>query len=685
MKIKFTRASNLQPFQYGKVKNLVTPYVLKNKEYKSCNIRLSTNGLANIETNLVGFTPKKPYKEWKGIGASPLQSQLLTLPMSQRIINYKAFCTMPNQKNNTQKQEEPSATKQGINQAIKIYRKFREIADQFSKKSRNYYLKFTELYLRGYGEMVFFYEPISDISFKYKFKKLKENANKKIDHIGTAYQKTYKDISDNLRNPIIGGKDVSDEISKEFMKEFAKNYSKPFAYRANVEEELNMEFERGKAIAYGRFSVQLPIMLFLVLLAALLTWLANMLLTNRKEDLYHFNLTRQEVEEYLKENEKLIEEISLTRYDSSKKENFADTHVKMEKTFFYKFERQLTEAESLLKKIEELDIERHHVFAGLDIDVKHKIKKLKINMEQAKLRLEVVGLINKSVIRCKIGDLKEAIEFIETAISKDEKNAYAIGYKGYILMKMGKLDEAETALKEAFVLKPVDQYILSNLGAVFAEQGKNEEATNYYQKAIDVNPYFAVPYCNYGDLLYKQGNLENAIAFYKKSLIVDPNYFVAMSKCSNALIELGRYGEALNMAEKAVNIQPNNFNSLLSLANASYHLGHLNDAKDVITKLSKIYPKDQSLIELTQKVRERELLLGDRPLLDAQKQGKPYRDCEDKNDGMILAYARYNIFRSIGSKTHTELNACPQIDCSQICEDKQLVASLVLPHSCCYS
>ena len=95
----------------------------------------------------------------------------------------------------------------------------------------------------------------------------------------------------------------------------------------------------------------------------------------------------------------------------------------------------------------------------------------------------IVGAANRG-----LGNLEEAIEAYEKAISIKPDYAEAYGNMGVTLKDQGKLKEAMEAFKKALEVRPDYAEVYNNMGNAFKDQGNLEEAIEAYEKAISIKP-----------------------------------------------------------------------------------------------------------------------------------------------------------------------------------------------------
>ena len=122
------------------------------------------------------------------------------------------------------------------------------------------------------------------------------------------------------------------------------------------------------------------------------------------------------------------------------------------------------------------------------------------------------------------GNLKQAIDAFEKAISVKPNFVEAHNNRGLALQEQGELEQATQALNRAISIKPDYAEAYNSLGNTLQDQGKLQEAVEAYNKALSLQPDYAEGYYNKGIALQDQGKLKEAIKSYNKALLIKPNY-----------------------------------------------------------------------------------------------------------------------------------------------------------------
>jgi tetratricopeptide (TPR) repeat protein len=119
---------------------------------------------------------------------------------------------------------------------------------------------------------------------------------------------------------------------------------------------------------------------------------------------------------------------------------------------------------------------------------------------------------------------REAVVYLENAVSDDNSNAKAYLYLGIIYEQLGSHNEAVAVYRR--VLPMAGNYsanVANNLGNVYFQTGNNEMAEQYYSQAIGFNSAFSRAYLGRANTRIKTGDLRNAVSDYEQYLTLEPH------------------------------------------------------------------------------------------------------------------------------------------------------------------
>jgi tetratricopeptide (TPR) repeat protein len=143
---------------------------------------------------------------------------------------------------------------------------------------------------------------------------------------------------------------------------------------------------------------------------------------------------------------------------------------------------------------------------------------LEIDPDQAELYFRL------GVLADKLGQKRETIQYLKSAIKKDPFHVMALNYLGYTYADRGiNLDEAEDLIKRALKFRFNDGYIIDSLGWVYYKKKKYDEALVELEKAWKLAPNDQVIGEHLGDVYVKKGFWDKALKTYRRILEVHPN------------------------------------------------------------------------------------------------------------------------------------------------------------------
>ena len=86
-----------------------------------------------------------------------------------------------------------------------------------------------------------------------------------------------------------------------------------------------------------------------------------------------------------------------------------------------------------------------------------------------------------------LNKLKNAVEYLTSAIKINQNNVLSYFYRGIAYLKLNKFDLAKSDYKKAILIKPDFPELYNNLANINYKNGENEEAIQNYVKSINLN------------------------------------------------------------------------------------------------------------------------------------------------------------------------------------------------------
>lgn len=206
--------------------------------------------------------------------------------------------------------------------------------------------------------------------------------------------------------------------------------------------------------------------------------------------------------------------------------------------------------------------------------------------------------------------LKEAVEILERAISKDPGFVRAFAALSQVWARMGEQGyhdysdvtrRAEWAARRALELGPDMAEPHAAMAEVAYMTDRFDESISEAEEAVGINPSMASAYLSMGIVQSSMGRLDQGLASCEKAFELDP-----LSVHTGGILALvcraaGRYERALAVLEKMRDLNPRN--GLVYCGFAEYHiqLGDFGKAKEMLEK-GRQFNADEHLLMLNQAI-----------------------------------------------------------------------------------
>jgi predicted O-linked N-acetylglucosamine transferase (SPINDLY family) len=149
-----------------------------------------------------------------------------------------------------------------------------------------------------------------------------------------------------------------------------------------------------------------------------------------------------------------------------------------------------------------------------------------------------------------------AVQSYDQAIAINPKHANAYANRGLALFELKQTRAAIESYRKAVAVKPEHADAHTNLGTALAALKQHDAAIESYDNAIAINPNHALAHCGRGVELYELGRNEAAIESFDKAIFLDSDFADAYSNRGAALNELKQYQSAVHSYNRAIAIQP---------------------------------------------------------------------------------------------------------------------------------
>jgi tetratricopeptide (TPR) repeat protein/2-polyprenyl-3-methyl-5-hydroxy-6-metoxy-1,4-benzoquinol methylase len=218
-------------------------------------------------------------------------------------------------------------------------------------------------------------------------------------------------------------------------------------------------------------------------------------------------------------------------------------------------------------------------------------------------------------LRYQQGRIGEALQAVETALSRYPAVAKTLMLHGVLLHATGKPVEALTQFTAAATRDPGKAEVWYSRGVLLGDLARHEEAVSSFDKALSIRPTaecwnnHAVAlqslkrwpealrsvdaalglkpdsriWANRARVLQELGRFEEAVAACDKALSLAPDFIVAWTERGKALLRSKRYAEALASCDRALSLHPNHVSTIIQRATALQGL-HRHEAAGAVTQ-----------------------------------------------------------------------------------------------------
>lgn len=219
---------------------------------------------------------------------------------------------------------------------------------------------------------------------------------------------------------------------------------------------------------------------------------------------------------------------------------------------------------------------------------------------------DAVELFQKAQDAHEKGQLKQAIELYEKAITAAAEFPEAEFQRGNALLSLGKIEEAEKAFRRAVELRPDWTLALSNLGSLLVGKGRYPEAEKLLLKAISLDDQNTLAYSALTELRLNTKAEPDEL----KDLHVRLTALTARAKPTAAAwaargaleIALGDKAAAGKSFDRALELDPTNQFALISRAGAALDEGDLAGAESIVRTLETMSPSSPAVNALRARI-----------------------------------------------------------------------------------
>jgi glycosyltransferase involved in cell wall biosynthesis len=146
-----------------------------------------------------------------------------------------------------------------------------------------------------------------------------------------------------------------------------------------------------------------------------------------------------------------------------------------------------------------------------------------IDIEKKNIRDDYFQYYQIAIQLHEIGEVKEALEFLDKSLAKNPDFYLAWLEKGIIFLRQNRIQEALEALKKA-EKSGTHEMVFSHLAVAYSIMDRYPESLGYFSKAISVNPKNADTHFNLGLTYRNMGDAEKARKEFTIALYLNPDY-----------------------------------------------------------------------------------------------------------------------------------------------------------------
>ncbi len=135
-----------------------------------------------------------------------------------------------------------------------------------------------------------------------------------------------------------------------------------------------------------------------------------------------------------------------------------------------------------------------------------------------------------ALILWKRGQLDEAIELLETALSESFRTSNLYASLGYMLLEKENLQRAMEVNVEAYDYDDDNTVILDNFATTYLRHGELEKAERIYEQLMKKSPHFPEAYYGYAQLLIAQDREREALDVMDQALSQDFSFLSTVTR-----------------------------------------------------------------------------------------------------------------------------------------------------------
>lgn len=210
---------------------------------------------------------------------------------------------------------------------------------------------------------------------------------------------------------------------------------------------------------------------------------------------------------------------------------------------------------------------------------------IKYNKRNAALKIDLAKLLEEE------GQLKEAMETLNTVIDDEPKNIIALNIRGLLCFRSNDLDCAIRDLEEVKRLSPNYSAINFNLGLIYEKLGRDKEAVLAFEEETKLSPLNSEAFGKMGDSLVLLKDNDNAIKAYKKAVAIEPKLSWPYYNMGVLFQNKKNWSDAIHSYETFLKFTPQDPHANSNLGLIYLELNKLEQAKKFISEAVQFAPE----------------------------------------------------------------------------------------------
>lgn len=151
-----------------------------------------------------------------------------------------------------------------------------------------------------------------------------------------------------------------------------------------------------------------------------------------------------------------------------------------------------------------------------------------------------------------VGNLDDALVFINKAISFDSLNNRIFFKRGLVYKEQKKIQAAIADFEKATLLNPNDFYSYNNLGAIYSQKEQYSEASKYYNKALSIKEN-SDTFIRQGENYLRMKDTLTAKIKFERAILLDSMATTAYLNMGLIAYDQSKYSESIQLFSDALN------------------------------------------------------------------------------------------------------------------------------------